>query len=390
MNLARLGWFLALLFMATLLIACQPESPVDTPSTSLDPSPILNTPNGLPFPTATDQPTLTPTVIPTSKPTQTVIAQPVYTAITPQNAGRLAEVRVIDFGPWSQIISLEWAPDGRYLAVSTGNQLVLVDPQTWERVAQAELSASAPGLAISPDSRFLAAASRDGLLTLWEVSAGISFELTSLYSVEAHRKGANQVVFSPDGAWLASGGNDALAKVWVLQSGEQVSQIIGGSYAVADLAFSPDGAWLAIINSNLIRLRKPESGVMGLTLQALVPLFSLEYSLDGRWLAAGDTDNQVLLWDLEGGGTVRVVGEHSGRPGRVEALVWQVAFHPQGDMLASAGGEGAVRLWDIITGQSLAVLPGHGGAATSVRFSPDGLWLASGDLDGRLRVWGVK
>jgi WD40 repeat protein len=302
----------------------------------------------------------------------------------------LAEVKAIEFGPWSQIISLEWAPDGRFLAVSAGNLLILVDPQTWDVVLREELAATAPGLAISPDSRYLAAASRDGRLSVWEIGAGDPLRLAEMYSLEVHRKGANQAAFSPDGMWLASGGNDALARVRRVQDGEEVTQIIGGSYAVSDLAFSLDGEWLAIVNSNLIRLRKPESGVMGLTMQSDQPLFCLDYSPDGHWLAAGDSASRVLLWELKKDAAVQVVGEHSGRAGRVEALVWQVDFNPQGDLLASAGGDRAVRIWDVAAREALASLSGHTGAATSASFSPDGLWLATGDLGGKLRIWGIE
>lgn len=299
-------------------------------------------------------------------------------------------MKAIEFGPWSQIISLEWAPDGRFLAVSAGNQLVLVDPLTWEVVLREELAATAPGLAFSPDSRYLAAASRDGHLTVWEIDKSDPLRLVEMYSLEVHRKGANQVAFSPDGMWLASGGNDALARVRRLQDGEEVAQIIGGSFAVSDLAFSRDGGWLAIVNSNLVRLRKPENGVMGLTLQSDQPLFCLDLSPDGAWLAAGDSASRVLLWELQKDAVLRVLGEHTGRKGRVEALVWQVDFNPQGDLLASAGGDGVVRIWDVAAGVGLASLSGHTGAATSASFSPDGLWLATGDLGGKLRIWGIE
>lgn len=302
----------------------------------------------------------------------------------------MTEVKALELGPWSQIISLEWAPDGRFLAVSAGNQLVLVDPLTWEVVVRQELAATAPGLAISPDSRYLAAASRDGSLTVWEIGKGDPLRLVEMYSLAVHRKGANQAAFSPDGMWLASGGNDALARIRRVQDGEEVAQIIGGSYAISDLAFSQDGEWLAIVNSNLVRLRKPESGVMGLTLQSDQPLFCLDFSPDGARLAAGDSANRVLLWELQKDAVLRVVGEHTGRTGRVEALVWQVDFNPQGDLLASAGGDGAVIIWDVAAGEALASLSGHTGSATSASFSPDGLWLATGDLGGKLRIWGIE
>lgn len=391
---APLRWMLLMIWLGIYTAGCQAVSPITPVAPSLSPTPLIATEYTSPSPSATPVQTPTQTVQPTSTPTilptLTSTSLPVYPPITIQNAARLTEVEAIEFGPWYQIIGLEWAPDGSVLVASAGNQLIVIDPQNWDIAARVELDASSPGLAISPDSRYLAAASRDGTISLWDIGQVSSTQMMPIYRLDAHRKGANRVAFSPDGLLLASGGNDAMARIRQVEDGEEIAQIIGGSYAVSDLEFSPDGAWLAIVNSNLIRLRKPESGVMGVTLQSTDPLFCIDISPDGRWLAAGDTASQVLLWDLQAESASSLVGEHAGRKGRVEALIWEVSFNAQGDLLASAGGDGMVQIWDLKAGQPLATLPGHGGAATSVQFSPDGRWLATGDLDGRLRIWGIE
>jgi WD40 repeat protein len=64
-----------------------------------------------------------------------------------------------------------------------------------------------------------------------------------------------------------------------------------------------------------------------------------------------------------------------------------IAFSPDGKMLAIGCGGGEVELWEILTVQHRATLRGHKGSALAVAFSPDGKLLASGGADGTVRLW---
>jgi tricorn protease-like protein len=68
-----------------------------------------------------------------------------------------------------------------------------------------------------------------------------------------------------------------------------------------------------------------------------------------------------------------------------------VTFSPDGKLLASASGDGNVRVWDVTTRKELASLTSDGeGRIYSIRFAPDGKTLAFGDTEGRLVLWDVQ
>src|SRR5262249_12852417 len=67
-----------------------------------------------------------------------------------------------------------------------------------------------------------------------------------------------------------------------------------------------------------------------------------------------------------------------------------VAFSPPGDRLASAGGDGAVKIWSSRTGQVIQKFPAHSDAVVCVAFHPDGQHLASVGADRTVKVWDLK
>ena len=67
-----------------------------------------------------------------------------------------------------------------------------------------------------------------------------------------------------------------------------------------------------------------------------------------------------------------------------------LAFSPDGRLLASAGVNCNVRLWDVATGQELGPLRGHHGPVLSLAFAPDSQRLLSGSVDTTALMWDVS
>lgn len=66
-----------------------------------------------------------------------------------------------------------------------------------------------------------------------------------------------------------------------------------------------------------------------------------------------------------------------------------VAFHPNGDTLATGSVDGSIKLWEVATGELSRTLSGHKSWVNSLAYSSDGSRLFSGSSDGTVRVWKV-
>ncbi|MER5350111.1 trypsin-like peptidase domain-containing protein [Kitasatospora sp. NPDC002551] len=99
---------------------------------------------------------------------------------------------------------------------------------------------------------------------------------------------------------------------------------------------------------------------------------TVAFSPDGKILATAGDDKSVRLWDVDTGKTLDTLTGHTNS-------VFSVAFSPDGKTLATASFDGTAQLWDVDTGSSRTTLESHNGIVTAVAFSPDGRTLATGD-----------
>jgi WD40 repeat protein/serine/threonine protein kinase len=110
-------------------------------------------------------------------------------------------------------------------------------------------------------------------------------------------------------------------------------------------------------------------------------IHQMAFAPDNRLLASAGRDCTVRLWDTVTCKSVRALAGH-------EATVHGLSFSPDGKWLASASDDATVRIWEVATGKALHVLRRQRAAgATSVAFRPDGRLLAAGSWDGTVTLW---
>ena len=335
-----------------------------------------------------------------TKPPEKTKSPGVLFPISVKNANALSEYHVIEFNPWDLVTAAAWSPDGQHLAIAAGNHMYIFDVEKWERQNTLKMPAFTTSIAYSPDSFWLASGSRDGLLRIWGLQdAGhLNGDNPSpLLIIAAHKKGVNVVRFNDESNWVATGGNDAVARIWDLPSGELISEFIGGTFAVPSIAITPGEKTIAIVNGSVIRLRDVTTQSISGTFLSESSLYCIAINSKGNVLVVGDNENLIQIWDpqeafrtgKEDYPTPLELRGHTGKQGSYRALIWQLAFNSAGNLLASAGGDGTVRLWNVGSGELLNTLDAHQAAVTNVSFNPGGTLLVTGSLDGTVRIWGV-
>ncbi|GAA3313983.1 TIR domain-containing protein [Nonomuraea dietziae] len=142
------------------------------------------------------------------------------------------------------------------------------------------------------------------------------------------------------------------------------------------IAYSPSGALLAVGNEDGGVLLCA-GGVPVRTLQGhRGRVYAVTFSDD--LLATGASDGAVVLWDPLTGERLHTLRGHA-------EGVWPVRFSPGGDLVMAGGGDGVVRIWSTATGELLHRLSGHTAPIFTAVFTPWGL--VTGDSAGTVRVW---
>jgi WD40 repeat protein/predicted Ser/Thr protein kinase len=276
-----------------------------------------------------------------------------------------------------RVQAVAFSPDGRYVASASLDWTVRLwqvnSTQEYRTFSTPKDRVLAAGF--SPDGRCLLDVSVDGALRSWEIDSGKLLRKW-MAKLDRPRGGA----FSPDGRLLATAERNGAVRCFDLTTGEAVSRAGQHVAAVRGIAFSPDGRRLASTGDDKSVLvwdvaeDRPVFPGVSHTTQVL----AVAFSPDGRTLASGGGDG-VRLWDAQTGEALPPVAQD--RP-KVTAL----AFGPDGRLAVAQMG-GNLTLWDPAGGQCCPPLVGHSAGVWSLAFSPDGKRLASASRDLTVKLW---
>jgi WD40 repeat protein len=183
------------------------------------------------------------------------------------------------------------------------------------------------------------------------------------------------LVFTHDGGMLLSGGQDKVVQAWVLNDGRprlartlRPPQWRGYSGAIFAMALSPNA---------------DERGQRLLAVGGFGVHRDLGNIVLYRFPGAEVVPTGDLAGQLPGG--LRDAADPEGHTDSVSSL----AFSPDGRWLASGSIDRTVRIWDVAARRTVAVLREHLADVVAVAWSPDGRRLATASQDGAVRLWDV-
>ncbi len=300
---------------------------------------------------------------------------------------------------------VSWGNDAtaRLWDTDTGKQIALIDDIHYAAVG------------FSPDGSTLVCGQGKGNATirLWETHTGkqkaeLKHQFTDIFSV----------VFSPDGSKLVTTEDwqNKNIRYWDLNSSEfqttlkgdphlihspqrpHPAQVAAGTGWNTRLQYSPGGNTLASWSYDEIRLWDSQTGNQKAKMSyprqrdhRYGRPFVL-YSSDGKTFVCGNGITKIWIFDTDTYKFRTTLKGHT-------TPITKVALSPNGKMFASSGGnkrlESAskvktIRLWDIRTGEQLAILNGHADVVHDLAFSPDATMLASSSWDKTVLIWDVQ
>jgi WD40 repeat protein len=232
----------------------------------------------------------------------------------------------------------------------------------------------------------LATASNDGVVKLWQ-------DGTEIMSYP-HNAPVNRVAFSPDGQLVGMALADGTIDVWD-RSLNQQRTLKGHGGEVLSLSFQP-------LSTNSLQINKTELYTLASSsVDKTVKIWQIP-AVDGSDLggiysiavnpqntqqfATAGWEGNIQLWQQNDRGDRVLIRNIPG-----ETTISQIAYSPDGKLLAAANWNKTIELWDVATGTKLATLTGHQAGINSIAIdrSADSDVLVSGSEDKTVKIWQI-
>ena len=302
------------------------------------------------------------------------------------------QLQTFTTGYTKMFTTLAFAHDGKTLASgdSAGN-IQLWDLNTGAVLTTFTSRVGEPigGLAFGTDNAILISES-DGNIETWNVTSKKQIDIHTIPNaagsgrIKMSKSSKTTVVEYPSGlaALTAKGGKLAVSPdfqhrkkdekitVWDIPTGESLCTTVDAGWRDIILAFASDEKTFVTSDARTVRLWNTYTGAQIVTLNT--PADAAAFAPDGETLAIGEgnEDKKISLWNLAKQERMATLKGH-------KYIIYQLAFSPDGAILASGDAGGVIRLWELPIGKHLTTFKSSAGYINKLAFAPDGKTLAS-------------
>jgi WD40 repeat protein/serine/threonine protein kinase len=277
-------------------------------------------------------------------------------------------------------LGVEFSPDGRVLAASSGVMLTFWDTQTWQKLKEIKAHDNEIiALTFTPDGQRLVSVPFNRSPKIWDVASG---KLVG-QPIEADLPHC-AVRLSPDGKSLATRSRGGVVRLWDAMTGEPLSEPFEHEGPVTDLAFTPDGLTLLTSSQDGTALAlnfqhgRPAPAILKTDRYSWVACFTR----DGTHVV-GTSGAQALMFDA-------VTGEQLGKPMVHAEPIYRMRASPDGKKLITGAADGTARVWDLRTCEPVTPLLRHTMRIFVTGFSPDSRLVATASEDATARLWDAE
>lgn len=284
-------------------------------------------------------------------------------------------------GHQKKIGGVIFSGDGRLLASTESGRTVVWKVGEWEKISELPEGNEYCNFSFSADGRQLLFTGSVENENAWDIKTG---QATGKQMEDVFKSdwSGTWPSISPEGTQMVNADHRGSVKFVDLVRRELVSKQRAHRDHGRATAYSPDGRLVATGAEDII-LWDASTQKKLVRLEHTAIVWSLAFSPDGRWLVSTHGDGAILLWSVAERERAGNFNEHSGP-------VRAVAFSSDGRHVASASEDRSVILWDTDSGRKEATLVGHLTRLTGVAISPDGKRVASSDHDAAIKLWEAK